>query len=94
MSGRRFTMGVALGAAVALAVSACGTSSKESDDPPGGSGGGKVITAAASINAWGSILSQLGGTHVKTTSIITSPDTDPHDYEPTVGDARTSIPWR
>jgi zinc/manganese transport system substrate-binding protein len=46
------------------------------------------MTAAASINAWGSILAQLGGTHVKTTSIITNPDTDPHDYEPTPADAR------
>jgi zinc/manganese transport system substrate-binding protein len=41
---------------------------------------------AASINAWGSILSQLGGSHVKETSIITNPDTDPHDYEPTPSD--------
>ena len=90
MFGRRFTVGVAIAAAVALAVSACGTSSKTSSGPPGGTGssGGKVISAAASINAWGSILSQLGGPHVKTTSIITSPDTDPHDYEPTPADAR------
>jgi zinc/manganese transport system substrate-binding protein len=88
MSGGRFTVGIALGAAVALAVSACSTS-KTSDDPPTGSGGGgTVITAAASINAWGSILSQLGGTHVKTTSIISNPDTDPHDYEPTPADGR------
>jgi zinc/manganese transport system substrate-binding protein len=88
MSGRRFTVGIALGAAVALAVSACSTS-KTSNDPPTGSGdGGTVITAAASINAWGSILSQLGGTHVKTTSIISNPDTDPHDYEPTPADGR------
>lgn len=41
---------------------------------------------AASINAWGSILAQLGGTHVTATSIITNPDTDPHDYEPTPHD--------
>jgi zinc/manganese transport system substrate-binding protein len=44
---------------------------------------------AASINAWGSILSQLGGSHVKATSIITNPDTDPHAYEPTPADGRT-----
>jgi len=54
-----------------------------------GGGGGKVVQAAASINAWGSILSQLGGTHVKTTSIITNPATDPHAYEPTPADGRT-----
>ena len=43
---------------------------------------------AASINAWGSILSQLGGTHVKETSIITNPATDPHVYEPTPADGK------
>jgi zinc/manganese transport system substrate-binding protein len=48
-----------------------------------------VIPVAASINAWGSILSQLGGSHVKATSIITNPDTDPHAYEPTPADGRT-----
>jgi zinc/manganese transport system substrate-binding protein len=47
-----------------------------------------VLQVAASINAWGSILEQLGGTHVHATSIITNPDTDPHDYEPTPADAR------
>jgi zinc/manganese transport system substrate-binding protein len=44
--------------------------------------------AAASINAWGSILSQLGGTHVQASSIISNPETDPHDYEPTPADGR------
>ncbi len=47
---------------------------------------GQVVKAAARINAGGSILGQLGGTHVKATSIITNPDTDPHDYEPTPRD--------
>jgi len=49
---------------------------------------GTVIPVAASINAWGSILIQLGGDHVKATSIITNPDTDPHAYEPTPADGR------
>jgi zinc/manganese transport system substrate-binding protein len=47
------------------------------------------VAVAASINAWGSILAQLGGAHVRETSIITNPDTDPHDYEPTPADGRT-----
>jgi zinc/manganese transport system substrate-binding protein len=51
--------------------------------------GGSVIQAAASINAWGSILRQLGGTHVDARSIVSNPDTDPHDYEPTTADGRT-----
>jgi zinc/manganese transport system substrate-binding protein len=47
-----------------------------------------VIPVAASINAWGSILKQLGGTHVTETSLIINPNTDPHDYEPTPADGR------
>ena len=31
------------------------------------------------------IAAQLGGDHVQVTSIITNPNTDPHDYEPTAG---------
>jgi len=73
-------------AAIALAAAACSTSSSADDS---GKSGGKVIEVAASINAWGSILSQLGGSHVHATSVITSPDTDPHDYEATPKDART-----
>ncbi|MDX6201682.1 MAG: zinc/manganese transport system substrate-binding protein [Frankiales bacterium] len=77
--------------AVAIAaLSGCGGSSfTSSAGAGGGTGGGAVVNAAASINAWGSILAQLGGTHVHTTSIITNPDTDPHDYEPTPADGRT-----
>jgi zinc/manganese transport system substrate-binding protein len=50
---------------------------------------GKTIQVVAAENFWGSIAGQLGGDHVKVTSIITNPATDPHDYEPTAADART-----
>ena len=49
--------------------------------------GGKLHVVAAE-NFWGSIAAQLGGDRVDVTSIITNPDTDPHDYEPTADDAR------
>lgn len=69
--------------AIVFAVAGCSTA------PSGGSGGdGGTIEVAASINAWGSILAQLGGSHVHETSIITNPDTDPHDYEPTAADGK------
>lgn len=51
-------------------------------------GGGKVEIVAAE-NFWGSIASQLGGDHAHVVSVITSPDTDPHAYEPTPQDGRT-----
>jgi zinc/manganese transport system substrate-binding protein len=42
----------------------------------------------AAENFWGSIASQLGGSKVDVQSIITNPDTDPHDYDPSAADAR------
>jgi zinc/manganese transport system substrate-binding protein len=50
---------------------------------------GGVLRVVAAEDFWGSIASQLGGSHVHVTSIITNPDTDPHSYEPTAADART-----
>src|SRR6266516_3120558 len=51
--------------------------------------GGSRLQVVAAENSWGSIASQLGGVRVQVTSVITSPATDPHDYEPTAADART-----
>jgi zinc/manganese transport system substrate-binding protein len=47
------------------------------------------LHVVAAENFWGSIATQLGGTKVVVTSIITNPDTDPHDYDPSAADART-----
>jgi zinc/manganese transport system substrate-binding protein len=47
-----------------------------------------VIEVVAAENFWGSLAEQLGGSHVKVTSVINNPDADPHDYEPTAADAR------
>jgi zinc/manganese transport system substrate-binding protein len=79
---------------VLLSVLASGLLAGCATTPPAGSGGGSggsagPIPVAASINAWGSVLAQLGGDRVRETSIITNPDTDPHDYEPTPADGRT-----
>lgn len=67
--------------------SASKTSSNASTDD--GSGKGRPLRVVAAENFWGSIAAQLGGSHVHVTSLITKPDTDPHDYEPTSADART-----
>ncbi|HWC35062.1 MAG TPA: zinc ABC transporter substrate-binding protein [Mycobacteriales bacterium] len=80
---RRIWIAPAVAVAVgATLVSGCSTSSGSSAPP----GAGKVLQVAASINVWGSVLSQIGGSHVHETSIITNPDTDPHDYESTPRD--------
>lgn len=54
---------------------------------PAGSGDGRLRVVAAE-NVWGSLAAQLGGDRVDVTSIIASPDADPHDFEPRVSDAR------
>jgi zinc/manganese transport system substrate-binding protein len=55
---------------------------------PSNAENGAVINVVAAENFWGSLAEQLGGSHVKVTSIINSPDADPHDYEPTAADGR------
>lgn len=71
-----------------LFLAACGTLSQTAT-PGSSSGGGKTIEVIAAENFWGSIASQVGGSHVHVTSIIVDPNADPHAYEPTTQDART-----
>ena len=52
-------------------------------------GAGPVFQVVAAENFWGSIASQLADSKASVQSIIVSPSTDPHSYEPTAGDART-----
>jgi len=44
------------------------------------------VRVVAAEDTWGSIARQLAGDHADVTSIISDPDTDPHDYEPTPRD--------
>jgi zinc/manganese transport system substrate-binding protein len=46
-----------------------------------------VIQIVAAENFWGSLISQLGGTHVHVLSIVTDPNADPHEYESNAADA-------
>lgn len=69
--------------ALMLPLAACG-----SPTPTAAPSGGTTTPVVASINAWGSILAQLGGAHVRARSILTNPNTDPHSYEPGPADSR------
>jgi zinc/manganese transport system substrate-binding protein len=71
------------GACGAMLVSGCGRSGPV---PADGSRG--RVTVVAAENVWGNIAAQLGGARARVQSIIRSPDTDPHGYEPNAGDAR------
>ncbi len=53
-----------------------------------GSPSSLVIQVVAAENFWGSLVSQIGGTHVNVTSIISDPNTDPHEYEANDTDAK------
>jgi zinc/manganese transport system substrate-binding protein len=46
-----------------------------------------VIKVVAAENFWGSLVSQLGGNHTSVLSIVTDPNTDPHEYEANDSDA-------
>ncbi len=46
------------------------------------------IQVVAAENFWGSLISQLGGTHTNVLSIVSDPNADPHEYESNSADAR------
>src|SRR3954451_11167918 len=66
-------------------LSACSTSSSTSSKSSRAAG---TLAVVAAEDSWGSIARQLGGAHVDVKTLITNPDADPHEYEPTPGDAR------
>ena len=87
---RRAWVVAAVCAAVIAGGTACSTTAPTSPTKAGsGTAAGAKLAVVSTINAWGSIATQLGGDRVQETSIITDPNTDPHDYEPSAADART-----
>jgi zinc/manganese transport system substrate-binding protein len=46
-----------------------------------------VIKVVAAENFWGSLVSQLGGNQTSVLSIVTDPNSDPHEYEANTSDA-------
>lgn len=82
-AGRSTSWPTAIAVVVAVVLSGCSLG-------PGAAlpaSGGRISVVAAE-NFWGSIAAQLGGNRVEVRSIITNPNTDPHEYEPTASDAR------
>jgi zinc/manganese transport system substrate-binding protein len=77
----KMPVALAVVAALVLGSGACAASR-----PVGDRG---QFSVAVAENFWGSIVEQLGGPDAHVRSIIANPNADPHDYEPTVNDART-----
>ena len=76
----RLSIGVAV-AGLLIVAAACGASSARQSRSD-------RIQVVVAESSWASIVAQLGGDHVDVTTIVSSPDTDPHDYEPTPQDGR------
>ncbi|NBD24129.1 metal ABC transporter solute-binding protein, Zn/Mn family [Paenibacillus glycinis] len=62
--------------------SASNTDSTNGNNNTGGIGSSKIAIVAAE-NFYGEVAEAVGGDYVDVTSLLTSPDADPHDYEPT-----------
>jgi len=88
-SSRLFPRTVLISLFLLLMLAACGTASQTPASGSSSGGGGKTIEVVAAENFWGSIASQVGGSHVHVTSVIVDPNADPHSYEPTTANART-----
>ncbi|MFT3716267.1 MAG: zinc ABC transporter substrate-binding protein [Gordonia sp. (in: high G+C Gram-positive bacteria)] len=67
---------VATAAALAVTAGAAACSSDTSNS----ANDGKIVAVAAE-NEYGDVLSQVGGDHVDVHSIMSNPDTDPHEFE-------------
>ena len=61
---------------------------KSSSTPVTSTSSSGVIEIVAAENFWGSLISQLGGTHVHVVSIVSDPNADPHEYESNATNAR------
>jgi zinc/manganese transport system substrate-binding protein len=83
---------VALVAVAAIGLVGCssgsaGSASSDSPTSPSAAAAGQV-NVVASTNVYGDIVKTIGGPAVAVTSIIDSPDKDPHEYE---ADAQTQL---
>jgi zinc/manganese transport system substrate-binding protein len=71
--------------ALGLLLFAAGCGNAASGDTSDGS----RLRVVVAENMWGSLAAQLVGREGDVTIIVSSPNADPHDYEPTAADARS-----
>jgi len=77
------------GAAALIATAALGVLALRHPPEAGmGVSRGRTLQVVAGENFWGSLISQLGGSHVHVLSIVSDPNADPHEYASTTDDAR------
>lgn len=73
------------GLLLVLALNACTNSSTGGSTSTSSS---TVLNVVAGENFWGSIATQLGGSHVNVTSVVSDPNADPHQYQSNTDIAR------
>jgi len=77
------------GAAALIATAALGVLALRHPPEAGmGVSEGRILQVVAGENFWGSLASQLGGSHAHVLSIVSDPNADPHEYASTTDDAR------
>ncbi len=101
MNSRRCVIGLSA-LVLTASISACGSNRTEDGTSPARDSPPSETTAAAaaagtcpttpvdvvvSVDQWGDIVSELGGSCTDVTTILASSSVDPHDYEPSPGDA-------
>ena len=78
---RRFLAVLLATVLAGFALTACASAPSPSAKPH--TGKFKIV---ASINVWGEVAKQVGGSNVEVTSLISDPNKDPHSYEATARD--------
>ncbi|MFC0266190.1 metal ABC transporter solute-binding protein, Zn/Mn family [Alloscardovia macacae] len=77
---------IALGACGAQSASSHTSDTKSSTSTSDTAKATDPLTVVASVNQWGSLAQEIGGDHVKVTSIINSSTVEAHDYEPSTSE--------
>lgn len=86
------TLAAALLLASPVGLTACaGTAEKSAPTTASAAGSApcptEPVDVVVSVDQWGDIVSQLGGSCAKVTTLLASSSVDPHDYEPSPADA-------
>ncbi|MGH9304874.1 MAG: metal ABC transporter solute-binding protein, Zn/Mn family [Acidimicrobiales bacterium] len=67
--------------AAGLVATACSVAVKAQGEPR------NVVQVVAAEDMWGNVAAQIGGRHASVTSLVSSPNVDPHIFEATAEDA-------
>jgi zinc/manganese transport system substrate-binding protein len=90
-SGQKITIlggGIVAVIVIAIVVLTGASVSQQNATSPVTSPSPTKIQIVAAENFWGSLVTQIGGTHVQVLSVVSDPNADPHEYESNTADAQ------